>query len=67
MTETKKAAAKKGRPKLQNGSTKNATYRIPNDLYEKLSEDANKNRRSIAQQLVYILEEYFTKKDNPDK
>ena len=35
------------------------TIRIPEELYEKIVKQANKEKRSINSQFVYILEKYF--------
>ncbi|PNV72122.1 hypothetical protein [Leptospira inadai] len=60
MTEPKKKPApKKGRPKVTTEPTRKATYSIPESLYSKLIDDARVSKRSIAQQLIFILEEYF--------
>lgn len=38
---------------------KNYTFRCPNELREKLEEKADKEGRSIANVVIYILREYF--------
>ena len=38
--------------------------RIPETLYEKLKELAEKERRSINSQIIHIIEEYIKKKEN---
>lgn len=35
------------------------TIRIPEELYEKIIKQANKDRRSINSQFIIILEKYF--------
>ncbi|MED4083902.1 Arc family DNA-binding protein [Halalkalibacterium halodurans] len=36
--------------------TKRFTLRLNNDLFEKVKEEAEKNKRSVAKEMEYILE-----------
>lgn len=35
------------------------TIRIPEELYEKIVKQADKDRRSINSQFIFIIEKYF--------
>lgn len=35
------------------------TIRLPEELYEKIVKQADKDKRSINSQFIYILEKYF--------
>lgn len=41
-----------------------SNIRVPEEIWEKIKEIAEKEKRSINSQIVYIMQEYIEKKDN---
>ena len=41
------------------------TLRMPPDLYEKVKESADKNKRSVAREIEYIVEMMMSQKEPP--
>lgn len=43
---------------------KPTSIRLPEDLYQKLKNDADKYKRSITKQIEYIIEKYYEIQEN---
>lgn len=41
-----------------------SNIRVPEEIWEKIKEIAEKEKRSINSQIVYIMQEYIEKKDS---
>lgn len=46
---------------------KPTSIRLPSDLYDKVKNEAFRMKRSISNQIEFILEEYYIKIENSDK
>ena len=40
------------------------SIRMPESLYNKIKNDADKDKRSVSKQVIYMLEKYYEIKDN---
>lgn len=46
---------------------KRFTLRMDNNLFEKVKTQAEKNKRSIAKEIEYLLEQYFKENEDSSK
>ena len=46
---------------------KRFTLRMDNDLFERVKDQAEVNKRSIAKEIEYLIEKYFQEKDSQNK
>lgn len=46
---------------------KRFTLRMKADIFQKVVESAEKNKRSIAKEIEFLLEQYFSEREKKDK
>lgn len=44
--------------------TKRFTLRVDENIFEKIKEQAEKNKRSVAKEIEYVLEEHLNEKES---
>lgn len=67
MKKSKRSVKKSAQRRVLPSYKEKVTFRLPEDLYESLAENAAEDHRTLSNYIVYILQKHVSDIKNPDE